>query len=128
MPTPRTTLDEWFETEQQRDPGLNRAIGHFMATQGPKRKVPLLLDENMEAEVLAELRGVSYLEVRVGRAGASDEMVWAEARRTRQAIVTTDNDFWDDYDFPLMQSPGLIIVGGRNADEKTKSLATAFGA
>jgi predicted nuclease of predicted toxin-antitoxin system len=89
--------------------------------------VPLLLDENMEADVLAELRGEKYLKVTVGRAGASDEMVWAEARRTRQVIVTTDNDFWDDHVFPLVQSPGLIIVSGRNADEKVKSLATAFG-
>jgi predicted nuclease of predicted toxin-antitoxin system len=127
MPAPRTTLDEWFEAEKLRDATLDRATNAFMAMSGPRRKVPLLLDENMEADVLAELRGVEYLKVTVGRAGASDEMVWAEAKRTRQVIVTTDNDFWDDHEFPLMQSPGVIIVSGRNADEKIKSLATAFG-
>jgi predicted nuclease of predicted toxin-antitoxin system len=127
MPVRRITLAEWIEQQRARDPGWDRFVDDFIRARGPKRKVPLLLDENLEADLAAQLRTVDYLKVTIGWLQASDEMVWGEARRTKQVIVTTDEDFWNDRKYPLAQSPGVIIVAGRSAEEKVESLAVAFG-
>jgi hypothetical protein len=38
-------------------------------------------------------------------------------------LVTTDGDFWDDRNFPLAWSPGVIIISGQSASEKTYTFA-----
>lgn len=112
--------------QRARDPDFDRNAQEFFKTLGPKRKVPLLLDENLELDFVAELRSVDYLKISLARPGASDEMIWAEAQRTRQLIVTADEDFWDDHAFPLSKSPGVVILAGRTAEEKIECLAIAF--
>jgi predicted nuclease of predicted toxin-antitoxin system len=127
MPPKRIALDEWIELQRAEDPRFDRHVEEFLRTRGPKRKVPLLLDENLEAELIAELRSIDFLKVTVSQPGIPDDAVWAEARRSKLVIVTGDEDFWDDHRFPLARSPGVIIVAGRNAEQKSDSLATVFG-
>ena len=127
MSSKRITLERWLELQRAADPQFDRKNEEFLRISGPRRKVPLLLDENLEAEFVAELRAVDYLKVTVSQPGIPDEAVWAEARKTKHVIVTADEDFWDDHRFPLAQSPGVIIVAGQNAEQKIESLATAFG-
>jgi hypothetical protein len=97
----------------------------FEKIQGPKRKVPLLLDENLEAEFVRDLLTVKDFRVAVGTPGTSDDTLWDEARRSKAILVTSDMDFWDDRRFPIAQSPGVIIVAGRSADDKMYSFALA---
>jgi len=127
MPSKRITLDQWIDQQRAEDPQFDRHADEFARFTGTKRKVPLLLDENLEAEFVAELQSVEFLKVTISRPGISDEAVWAEARKAKQVIVTGDEDFWDGHRFPLAQSPGVIILAGRDAEQRIDSLATAFG-
>src|SRR5689334_22422653 len=128
MVAKRISYEDWIERLRERDPGWDRWVRDFENTRGPKRKVPLLLDENMELEVVAELREVKDFRIIVGRRGASDEIIWSEARRLKAIIVTSDMDFWDDRKYPLPQSPGVLIVSGGSAAKKIEALAFAVGA
>ena len=127
MPSKQITLEQWIAMQRAEDPQFDRHTDEFSRTTGPKRKVPLLVDENLEAAFVAELRAIDFMKVTVGQSGIPDEAVWATARRSKLVIVTGDEDFWDDRRFPLIQSPGVIIVAGSNAEQRIDSLATAFG-
>jgi predicted nuclease of predicted toxin-antitoxin system len=127
MSPSRKSFEEWEAEQRARDPNWDRFVKAFQQVRGPKRKVPLLMDENLEADFVAEIQAVDYLRVSVGKAGVSDETVWQHARRIKAVLVTADLDFWDDHRFALQQSPGVIIVAGKSAEEKVDSLATAFG-
>src|SRR5262249_8205640 len=124
----RMTYDEWIQRQRERDPDWDRFVSEFEKVRGPKPKVPLLFDENMEAEVIAELRAVKDFRLNVGKRGSADQSVWNEARRLKAILVTADMDFWEDRKFPLAQSPGVIIVSGGSAQEKVEALAFAVGA
>jgi predicted nuclease of predicted toxin-antitoxin system len=126
MPSKYKSLDEWEREQRKLDPNWDRSVRAFQKMRGPKRKVPLLIDENIEAELIAELQAVKDFRVSVGRPRASDKQLWNEARHTRAILVTADMDFWDDRKFPLAQSPGVIIVSGRSADDKLYSLTLAM--
>ena len=125
MPARYKSVDEWERERREQDPDWDRFVRQFERIRGPKRKVPLLLDENIEAEFVDELRAVKDFRVAVGKPGASDSDLWNEARRSKAVLVTTDRDFWDDRKFPLAQSPGVIIVSGRSADDKLYSFTLA---
>lgn len=127
MTPSRKSFEEWEAEQRARDPNWDQFVKNFQRVRGPKRKVPLLLDENLEADFVAEIKAVEYLRVSVARAGAPDEAVWQHAMRIKAVLVTADVDFWDDRKFPLQQSPGVIIISGRSAADKVDSLATAFG-
>jgi predicted nuclease of predicted toxin-antitoxin system len=125
MPRERS-FEEWEQEQRERDPGWNRHIRDFEKARGPKRKVPLLLDENLEAEFVDDLRTVKDFRVTVGKPGIDDRALWDQARAMQAILVTTDGDFWDDRNFPLAQSPGVIIISGRSASEKTHTFAMAM--
>jgi Domain of unknown function (DUF5615) len=125
MPGKQCSFDEWEREQRERDPDWDRYVREFEKIRGPKRKVPLLLDENLEAEFVRDLLTVKDFRVAVGTPGTSDDTLWDEARRSKAILVTSDMDFWDDRRFPIAQSPGVIIVAGRSADDKMYSFAFA---
>lgn len=59
--------------------------------------MPLLLDENLEAEIIEDLRTVRDFRVSVARPGVTDRALWDQALRTGAILVTGDDDFWDDH-------------------------------
>ena len=127
MPATYKSFDEWEREQRERDPDWDRFVREFQKIRGPKRKIPLLLDENMEAEFVCEIRAVKDFRVAVGKPSASDDELWSQARRSEALLVTSDMDFWDDGRFPLAQSPGVIILAGRSAQDKVYSFALAVG-
>jgi hypothetical protein len=40
----------------------------------------------------------------------SDEDIWAWAKRQKKILITFDEDFWSDREFPLLECPGLIFI------------------
>lgn len=126
MPRERS-FEEWEQEQRDRDPGWDRFIRDFEKVRGPRRKVRLLLDENLEAEFIAEIRAVGDFRVTVGRPGLKDQALWDQARAMKAILVTTDGDFWDDRKYPLPLSPGVVIVSGQTASEKIYTFAVAMG-
>jgi len=127
MPAKRKSFDEWEREQRERDADWDRLVREFQRMRGPKRKVPLLLDENLEAEFVDEVRAVKDFRVAVGPRGVGDETLWDEARRSKAILATADTDFWDDRKYPLAQSLGVIIVSGRLAEDKVHGFALAMG-
>ena len=127
MPHRRPTMafEEWEAERISADPQWERHLREFSRTKGTHRKVPLLVDENIEAEFVDELRGIRDFRVRTLARRASDEAVWAEARKLRLILVTADPDFWNDHSYPVRDSPGVVIVSGRTYSEKAEAFAVA---
>ena len=115
----RCTYDEWLARYPERDPDFASAT----APPSTKRKIRILLDEDVDG--LAESVG-SRKRLRMERRapkGASDDEVWRLAIQHNLAIVTGNKrDFWKEDKFPLVQSPGIVVVGGKNNVERLRSL------
>jgi predicted nuclease of predicted toxin-antitoxin system len=118
-------FDKWEHEQRRRDPEWDRSKLAFEKAHGPKRKVPLLLDENLEADFIDDVRTVKDFRVTVSNPGLSDQAVWEQARGMKAVLITADADFWDDRRFPLAQSPGVVIISGRSASEKAYTFAVA---
>jgi hypothetical protein len=69
MPSNYKSFDEWERKQRELDPDWDRSVRGFLKMRGPKRKVPLLIDENIEAEFVAELQTVKDFRVVVGKPG-----------------------------------------------------------
>ena len=54
----------------------------------------------------------------VAAPGTKDPGLWNQARTSGSILITADLGFWNDRQYPLAQSPGLVIVRGRTADDK----------
>ena len=84
------------------------------ATSVFKRRPKFLLDENLGNNAADWLRsqGLNVKTVReLGKGGASDQEIYQLARRDGRTLMTRDaRDFWNDREFPLEGSPGLIVV------------------
>jgi predicted nuclease of predicted toxin-antitoxin system len=53
----------------------------------------------------------------VGLDGRSDEVVFAYAWKQRRILLTHDDDFWNDRQFPEHRNPGVVILPGANGDQ-----------
>ena len=64
----------------------------------------------------------------MGLAGQPDENVWAIAKKEKRIIITADRDFLDERRFPLMQSPGVIVLpaASKSIDQTLVALAYAI--
>jgi len=123
----KKSYNEWEDEQPRRDPDWDRRVREVAKLPSTKRKVPLLLDENLEAQIVAELSAVRGFRVAVAPGETEDPKLWELARRTKALLVTCDLDFWNDRRYPLAQSPGVIIGRGKTASHKIESLAMAFG-
>jgi len=54
---------------------------------------------------------------RVGLNGRNDQAVFSFAWKTRRILLTHDDDFWDDRQFPEHRNPGVVILPGANGNE-----------
>jgi len=111
----RKTFEEWHAEQLARDPAFDRDTDATLRIRGPRRKLDLLIDENLEG-VKAELEGVSDFRVHTLPSTAPDQQLWAVARQKRWVLLTADGDFWNDTTYPLHQSPGVIVLVGRTVE------------
>jgi predicted nuclease of predicted toxin-antitoxin system len=123
---PRMISLEAFEMEVEDDPTARDA-----GSEPPRvrRKVPILLDENLaDPEVVQMLgRKKKNLKVRTVPAGTPDEQVWAQAKSLRAVVLTADrHDFWDDRKYQLQDCPGLVVLTGKTTRDHLQALSHAL--
>jgi predicted nuclease of predicted toxin-antitoxin system len=119
------TFDEWEREQRASNPRWDAEIREIERLRGPRRKVPLLLDANLEEELVDGLNGVRDFRISVAGPREGDEAIWNHARREGRIIVTADEDFWNDRRFPLRDSPGVILLTGRTSEQKAYAFAVA---
>ena len=118
----RQSFDEWHSERLAQNPDFDRETDAMLRIRGPRRKLDLLLDENVAA-LRAELASVKDFRLHMMPAGTPDRKLWAEARRNAWVLLTADSDFWNDGEYPLRLSPGVIVVVGRTVEDRLYALA-----
>lgn len=94
----------------------------------PKRKLRIFIDRNIPYEAVKELEKVKNFKIMgIAESDEEDRLIFDKARKLKAAIITKDEDFWNDRKFPLKQSPGILIVKGKTAGNVIDSLAWFFG-
>lgn len=92
-----------------------------------KGKARFLVDENLGIRVTEALRREGWHVKDVSEAGLtghSDQEVFAHAKYERRILLTNDEDFWDDEQYPLKGCPGIIFLP---STENVLSLSHALG-
>jgi hypothetical protein len=80
-----------------------------------KYKWRIYADNNVSQDVVELLRqsGMNVLWVAEEpelRRHRDDKFHYGQAGKLGRYLLTSDRDFWDDRKFPLLQSPGLILL------------------
>jgi predicted nuclease of predicted toxin-antitoxin system len=76
----------------------------------------LYADNNIEQEIVEHLRGKDKMDVLWVRddpklrCQQDDSFHYKKARELGRYLLTHDEDFWNDRQYPLRTSPGLIIL------------------
>jgi len=83
----------------------------------------LLCDENLEDDFVTALRNYRKFKVQVSEKTIPDSLVWKTAQVNHFVVVTADQDFWNDRQYPLRTSPGLLLLDRRNGKERLRALA-----
>lgn len=116
------TLQEW-ERKRAYEPANDAdAVPPWV-----KRKLRLLVDEDIGAELVARLSRDKRFKIFRLRPGSSDADLWREARR-RGAVLLTGNwrDFWPENQYRIQDCPGLIAVTGRTVRERSQAFEYAL--
>ncbi len=110
------------------DPGFTQYFKKYAGIIPPKRKVILLLDKDLPIQVIDDFRSVpdTFKIIKIASEKEDDEFLFREASKQKAILVTKDEDFWDDAQFPLRNSPGVIIVRGKTSEEVDKALGLFF--
>ncbi len=118
----RVSREQWELEQRSLYAGWDKYARGLDKLHGPPRKLRLLADENLEAELVSFVDSIEgFRSIRL-QAGLDDRALWNEARRRGHAILSADIDFWNDRLYPLRDCPGLIIVAGSTGKDR----ATAF--
>ena len=79
-----------------------------------------LVDENVPEEIAEHLREIWNVNVElaaeVGLKGKDDHAVFAYAWREKRVLLTHDDDFLNDADFPAHRNPGVVILPGGSGE------------
>src|SRR4051812_47015148 len=85
------------------------------------KRSKFLVDESLgygTTEFLRE-RKINVVDVsEVGLKGRDDRGVFNYAWRTRRILLTHDEDFWNDPQFPEHRNPGVVILPGADGNNK----------
>jgi len=94
-----------------------------------KKKARFLVDESLGTAVAQALRmhgwNVRFVD-EVGLRGHDDSDVFACASREGRVLLTHDEDFLDDREFPAHRNPGVVVLPGGSGEER--ELIKALGA
>jgi predicted nuclease of predicted toxin-antitoxin system len=80
---------------------------------GPHKKLKLLADANIPKPMIDELRSagiVVHSAVEKGIATHPDRNILQLAKKLGAVLLTMDKDFWEDRQYPLQKSPGVIFI------------------
>lgn len=93
-----------------------------------RKKARFLVDESAGIEVASQMKelgwNVKFVDD-VGLKGRADDNVFAFARKENRVILTHDDDFMDNRQFPINLSPGVVIIPGGSGDEEALGKAVA---
>jgi predicted nuclease of predicted toxin-antitoxin system len=98
----------------------------------PGKKPRLYLDADVPRDFVDALahRGLDSVHPsEVGTEGRGDEFHWEEAKRLGRVLVTCNaRQFWSDKEYPLKDSPGVVILdtGGRQHWPRALKLLLGF--
>jgi len=106
-------FNEFLESLRKEDPEFDKWFKeNWITWTPPKRKVKIFLDRNLPQELKNEI--ISYPKFKafeeVQSTRRSDEDIYSYCYRNNFLILTLDKDFWNDKRFPLVKSPGLILI------------------
>lgn len=120
----RKTYEQWL---LEADGDLEKEGRWFAKLRVPERKMPLLIDENLDRELIPWLDEARCFHIHTLPKGRSDEQLWQFAVQNQYTIVTADEDFADDRRYPIHRSPGVVIVKGTTLEDKMYALAGLWG-
>jgi hypothetical protein len=84
------------------------------------RKPRYLVDENLGQGTVQVLQqwGCNVKGIwEIGLKGHPDENIWTAARKDRRVLLTHDDDFLDNHNFPLKGSFGAVLLPHKTGDE-----------
>jgi predicted nuclease of predicted toxin-antitoxin system len=90
-------FDKWFKE-------------NWVAWTPPKTKVKVFLDENLPNEFKEELRFYKWFRIVDEGNGQKDPTIYALCKKEKCLLITSDKDFWNDRKYPLVSSPGVIVI------------------
>ena len=107
---------------------MDREIKSFSQLRGPKRKVPIIFDENLKEELVETVRTLKkQFRIIELKKGADDSVIWQEGKRKKAVIVTSDaSDFWNDKKFPFHDAPLVIVLRSSSAEQKLVAFLRAI--
>ena len=83
------------------------------------RRCKFLVDENLGPGVAIALDYLGHnvkFGPNVGLGGKSDQDVFAFAWREKRVLLTHDDDFLNDQQFPFNRNPGVIVLPGKQGE------------
>lgn len=104
----------------------NREMQGLRRTFGSKSQ--FLVDENLGERSAEFICGRGYKAVWAGDVnltGKADKNLFAYAWRRKLFLVTHDNDFLNDRQFPFSRNPGVIVLPGADGGDRVLSQALA---
>ena len=104
--------------------GDSKDISDF--TRRFKRRAKFLVDENVIPDVAEWLRdeGWNVRDVNdLGISGRDDRVVFQAAREHGRMLITHDEDFLDNREFPFRISPGIIVIPGGDGNYEAMARA-----
>ena len=100
-----------------------------------RRRSKFLVDESLGPGVAGVLRHLRYntkFGPEVGLGGKSDQDVYAYAWREKRLLLTHDDDFMNDREFPFHRNPGIVVLPGKEGEfeplsQAVRSMLNIFG-
>lgn len=117
-------ISKYLQQSYDEDPEFKKWLKEQWLSWTPgKRKIRVFVDASLPQQFAHEVNNYKAFKL-VGKAThEKDPEIYKQAKELRALLLTSDKDFWNDRIFPLSQSPGVIIIEGKNL----KEIDYAFG-
>jgi predicted nuclease of predicted toxin-antitoxin system len=123
VPVRRLTFEQWAAEQKALYPSYDRAVREIGRLHGPPRKVRLLVDENLGDDFARFVSSQPGYRGETAAKRLKDPPLWSIARKRNLALLTADHDFWNDRQYPLAQSPGVIVLVGASEGDRAVAFA-----
>lgn len=100
------------------EPGFKEELRKYREVTPPKRKIPIIIDHDVPQSVIDDFIGArvfKILEIVDGK--RKDPEIYQKSVNSPAALITRDEGFWDDRQYPLGQSRGLFIIKGKTDED-----------
>lgn len=90
-------------------------------------KLKILVDENrLDKNLIKFLKKRFNVRMAVKNKGLDDKNVYGQAMKESRVILTNDLDFWNNINFPMHQTTGIIIITESDTNETINTLEKFF--